>query len=176
MDAVAAAAGTTKASLYARFASKEAMFVAVFRWASARPDWPVQDEQPTGLDDVHDLPGLVTALGAIAAASVRRALHPNMIQLTRLAAAHGDRLPVLADHSRLSPWRRYDSLVEVLCRLRAAGVITSDEDPEILVEQFFAMVSGMPARLALFGVVRSPHEQRRRTEAAVRFFVAGISR
>jgi AcrR family transcriptional regulator len=176
MEAVAAAAGTTKASLYARFPSKEAMFIAVLSWASARRDWPIQDAEPTGLDDVHDLAGLTAILGDIAAASVRRALHPKMVQLTRLAAAYGARFPELTRQSRRSPWRRYDLLVELLRRLRDEGVLTTDEDPEILADLFFAMVSGMPARLALFGVVRPPGVQERRTEAAVRFFVDGIGR
>src|SRR5688500_14843312 len=46
MDAIARAAGTTKASLYSRFAGKDTVFRAVFEWAMNRPDWPVPEPAP----------------------------------------------------------------------------------------------------------------------------------
>jgi AcrR family transcriptional regulator len=174
MASVAAAAGTTKASLYARFPSKEAMFLGVLEWATSRPDWPVPEAEPPDLEGVHDVAGLVDVLRDVARAAVARALHPQMVQLTGLAAAHAARFPALAHHSRLSPWRRYELLVDLLRRLRDEEVITTDEDPLILAEHFFGMVSAMPTRLAIFGVHRAPEEQERRTDAAVRFFVAGL--
>lgn len=175
MDAIAAAAGTTKASLYARFPSKDAMFSAVLAWAAQRPDWPVREAPMPDVGSVHDLAALTDVLDTIATASLRRALHPSMVQLTRVAAAHAARFPDLAEHSRLSPWRRYDVLVDLLRRLADEKVISADEEPELLAEHFFAMVSGMPARLALFGVVRPSAEQQRRTAAGVRFFVRGLT-
>lgn len=174
MDVVARDAGTTKATLYTRFRSKEEMFGAVLEWATQQQDWPAPEPDHADVDEVHDLDGLARLLREIAHAAVRRTLHPQMVQLTRLAVAQGTRVPVLAEHSRLSPWRRYDVLVGLLSRLQAEAVIGTDLEPGLLAENFFAMVSGMPARLALFGVVRPDAEQARRTDAAVRLFVDGL--
>lgn len=176
MEAVAAAAGTTKASLYARYAGKEAMFRAVLSWVAERQDWPVPEPEADGLDldRIDGLPALEAVLREVARSAVRRALHPQMVQLTRLAVAHAEHFPRLAEQSNLSPWRRYDRLVDVLRRLQLEGVIDPDADAELLAENFFAMVSGMPARLALLGVVRPAEEQRTRTDAAVRLFVNAL--
>src|SRR5438552_9008338 len=45
MDAIANAAGTTKASLYARFPTKEAVFSSVLEWAIQRDDWPTPEPE-----------------------------------------------------------------------------------------------------------------------------------
>src|SRR3990170_879801 len=50
MNAIARAAGTTKASLYARFPSKESLFDSVLGWAIQRSDWPAPEPEPPDLD------------------------------------------------------------------------------------------------------------------------------
>src|SRR5215471_6007964 len=52
LEAIARAAGTTKASLYARFADKETLFVSVVGWAIGRRDWPMPEPPPPDLDDL----------------------------------------------------------------------------------------------------------------------------
>jgi len=165
MDAIAAAAGTTKASLYARYPSKDSLFAAVLQWASKREDWPIPDELPGDLGDLE------SALTEIALGAQRRALHPEMVQLSRIAIAHREQYPGIADDA--SAWRRREVLIDLLQQHAATGDITVD-DPEIWAEHFLAMVAGMPARLASFGVMRDPVEQRRRTLAAVELFVRAL--
>ena len=48
------------------------------------------------------------------------------------------------------------------------------EDPEILAELFLGMVSGVPARLASFGIVRDRPTQERHLQVAVRLFLRGL--
>ncbi|MFC5748985.1 TetR/AcrR family transcriptional regulator [Actinomadura rugatobispora] len=168
MDAVARAAGTTKASLYKRFASKEEVFASVIRWAVMRPDWPVPEPDPPALDDLEG------ALTAIADAAVLRALHPSMVQLCRIAVAEAARFPDLAGRTFTTgfvPGRPL--VVELLNRHAATGAIVAD-DPEVLAEHFLGMVSGTPARLAWFGIVREPEVQERHTRVAVRLFLRGL--
>src|SRR6516165_11187381 len=53
MEAVAAAAGTTKASVYARFSSKDVLFQHVLTWAVGRDDWPTPEPPPPAFDDLE---------------------------------------------------------------------------------------------------------------------------
>ncbi|MEU6642847.1 TetR/AcrR family transcriptional regulator [Saccharomonospora sp. NPDC046836] len=168
MEAIAGAAGTTKASLYTRFPGKDAVFRSVIAWAMQRTDWPLRDPPPPELDDLEG------ALTAIATTSVRRALDPSMIKLAQLAIAHESRFPEIAQRAYATGfWPRRQLVVELLRRHAATGAIKADE-PEILAEHFLGMVAGVPARLASFGIVREPAEQQRHTEVAVQLFLRSL--
>jgi AcrR family transcriptional regulator len=168
MDAIAHAAGTTKASLYARFDSKEAVFSAVLEGATGRTDWPVPEPPLPDLDDLEE------ALTEIADAGLRRATHPSMVKLSRIAVAEAGRFPELARRAQANAtWARRDVVVELLQRHATTGAIVADE-PEILAEHFLAMTVGMPARLASFGIVRDPPTQARQTRVAVDLFIRGL--
>ena len=167
LDAIARAAGTTKVSVYARFDDKESLFVSVVQWATGRPDWPVPEPPAPDLDDLEG------ALRAIAETAVRRATHRDMVKLTRIAVAEATRFPDLAEQASAAGWPRKQLVVDLLARHAATGAIEADE-PEILAEHFLGLVSGMPARLASFGIVRRPAVQRRYTEVAVDLFLRGL--
>lgn len=168
MGAVAAAAGTTKASLYTRFPSKDAVFSSVLEWAMQRPDWPVAEPPPPDLDDLE------SALVAIAEAAVRRALHPDMIKLARIGVGHAARFPELARKTAATAfWPRKHLVVAVLERHVERGSIEADE-PDVLAEHFLGMVAAAPARQASFGIVRSPEDQVRHTRSAVRLFLRSL--
>jgi AcrR family transcriptional regulator len=168
MEAIASAARTTKVSLYARFESKEELFNTVLWWALQRPDWPEPEAPAPDLDDLRG------ALLAIAAGAIKRALHPALIKLSRIAAAYALRFPEIAIRTHalgFSP--RYHLLVELLERHAARGAIIR-ADLASLAEHFLAMVSGAPARLASFGIMRDTAAQQRRIEVAVELFLRGI--
>ena len=168
MDAIAEAAGTTKVSLYARFASKEEVFSLVLLWATRRSDWPKRESPRPEPDDLE------VALRSIAESSVRRAIDPAMVKLGRIAIAHALRFPEIARQAHTTGWSpRHETLIDLLKRHAAKGSIVA-EDPEILAEHFLAMVSAMPARLASFDIVLSAAEQRRRIEVAVQLFLRSL--
>ncbi len=168
MDAVAQAAGTTKVSLYARFASKEALFRSVLEWAIQRTDWPAPEPDPPDLDDLQG------ALTSIATSALRRALDPAMVSLSRIAIAQASRFPEIARQTQAASfWPRQQLVVDLLTRHAATGAIVADE-PDILAEHFLAMVGGMPARLASFGIRRNPAAQEHHAEVAVRLFVRSL--
>ena len=138
MDAIARAAGTTKVSLYARFASKEEVFTSVLLWAMRRSDWPVREPAPPDLDDLDG------ALTAIAESSVRRAVDPAMVKLARIAVTHALRFPEIARQTYAVGYSpRHQTLIDLLKRHATKGSVVA-EDPEILAEHFLAMVSGCP--------------------------------
>lgn len=173
MDAIAQAAGTTKASLYARFPSKDAVFTSVFGWAMGRTDWPAPEPAPPTEAD-----GLAEALTAIGLAAVRRALDPSMVRMSRIAIAQADRFPDLARRIQNSPAAggspRQRQVADLLRRHAATGAITLTDDPEVLADLFVGMVSSTPARLASFGVLPDPAEAEQRVHAAVRLFLSAL--
>jgi AcrR family transcriptional regulator len=168
MNAIARAAGTTKVSLYARFPSKDVMFNAVVAWALGRSDWPVAEPEPPDLDDLEG------ALTAIAHAALRRALHPAMVKVSRLAIAQADRFPDLARRTHATAGSPRQHLVaELLRRHAATGAIVADE-PDILAQHFITMVAGGPARLASFGIAHTPESQDHHTRVAIDLFLRAL--
>ena len=168
MEAIAQAAGTTKVTVYTRFQSKEELFSSVLWWALQRGDWPQAEPDPENLDDLNG------ALWSIAQAAIKRALDPAMVKLSRIAATHALRFPDIARRTLLAGVSsRYQLIVELLKRHAAKGTIVAD-DPGILAEHFLAMVSGAPARLALFNITRANPAQQHRLRVAVDLFVRGL--
>lgn len=168
MDEIARAAGTTKVSLYARFAGKEEVFSSVLLWATRRTDWPKRESPRPDLDDLEG------ALTAIAEVSMRRALDPAMIKLGRIAVTHALRFPEIARQAHDAGWSpRHQMLIDLLTHHAAKGSIVA-EDPQIMAEHFLAMVSAMPARLASFNIILSAAEQRRRIDVAVQLFLKSV--
>jgi AcrR family transcriptional regulator len=169
MDAIAQAAGTTKSSVYARFASKDALFQNVLMWAVARSDWPKPEPPPPAFDDLEG------ALRAIARAALDRALDPDMIQLGRIAVAQAARFPDVAGKVGELSWPRLQ-LVAALLRYHAATGTIDAPEPLLLAEHFVALVAGIPARLASFGVVRSRKTQEHQIDVAINLFLHGVMR
>jgi AcrR family transcriptional regulator len=167
MEDIAAAARTTKQSLYSRFRSKEDLFTAVLDWAIERSDWPIPE--PERAADPEDLE---SALMAIAESAVQRVLDPQMVGLARLAIAQADRFPEVA-RKTYRMWPRQRVVANLLRQYAAAGVIQVD-DADLMAEHFLGMVAVAPARLASFGIVRDRRTQRRRTETAVQLFLRGL--
>ena len=93
---IAKVAGTTKASLYARFPSKEDVFRSVVLWTTERPDWPIPEPPLPDLDDLEQ------ALRAIADAALHRAIHPSMVMLSRVAVSYESRFPELVLSTQVS--------------------------------------------------------------------------
>ncbi len=168
MAAIARSAGTTKPSLYARFASKEELFRSVVAWATHRSDWPLPEPEPPVLDDLEG------ALVAIARSARHRALDPSMVQLTRIAIAEASRFPELARQTHQVGWPRQKFVVQLLRQHAESGAIVA-EHPEILAEHFLAMVAGMPARLASLNVQRDEATQEHHMGVAIQLFIRGLS-
>jgi hypothetical protein len=97
-----------------------------------------------------------------------------MVKLSRIAITTAARFPdVSRSLQEVGFWPRKQLVVDLLRRHAATGAIVADE-PEVLAELFLGMVSGAPARLASFGTVRDPADQRHHTRAAVQLFLRGL--
>jgi AcrR family transcriptional regulator len=168
MDAVAQGAGITRRTLYARYPDKHALFVEVVTWARTRHPWL----EPDFKVDLTDLRG---ALTAIARAAVARSVQPELVGLDRLVINEWRRFPELVIFGRSHPLSpRMQLVMDVLRWHEDRGHIRVD-DLEITAEQFLAMVSMMPARLAAVGVHRPPDVEEAHIEHAVTLFIRGLT-
>lgn len=166
MEAIARAAGTTKRSLYARYADKRAVFADVIPWALAR----YTDAEP-----VEQLPDddLEAALLAVGRASLTRATHPENVRLKRIAFNEAALFPEFNISAESMMWAgRQRAVTELLRHHEELGNIEVD-DVELAAEHFLALVEAVPARMADFGVFRSKPQQERHLRYAVQLFLRG---
>ena len=165
MEAVAAAAGVSKRTLYARYPDKRALFTAVVPWALASMPW----------DGPIDLPDddLEASLRDLARTVLARLLEPRSVALRRLAMREGQRFPEFAESAHANTyWKGRRVLIDLLVTHAKAGTIVID-DLDLAADQFMAMVAGLPTMLAEFGVFRGADEEERHIDHAVRLFLDG---
>lgn len=167
MEAVAAAAGVTKRTLYAKYPDKQALFAAVIPQALA--DMPFQGvafEVPDG--------DLEPALRGLARQIVARLIEPQAVSLRRLALLEAHRIAELDQVDSAELWSKsLRSVVDLLAAHAGAGEIVAD-DLEVAADLFLAMVAGSPTIWADFGVFRSPEDEARHIDRAVSLFLSGI--
>lgn len=167
MEAVAAAAGVTKRTLYAKYPDKQALFAAVIPRALAA--MPFHDVPP----DPPDI-DLASALRALAGQIVARLIEPRAVALRRLALLEAPRLAQLDHVDVAEVWSAsLRSVVRLLSRYAEAGEVVTD-DHEVAADLFVAMVAGTPAMLADYGVFRTAEEVARHIDHAVDLFLTGI--
>lgn len=166
MEAVAAAAGITKRTLYAKYPDKQALFASVIPQALA--DMPFHDLAIEVTDT-----DLATALRSLAEQILTRLVEPRAVRLRRLAVLEAPRLAQLhgvqGDLWAIS----LQSVVDLLAAHAAAGTIVVD-DLGAVADLFLAMVAGTPTMWADYGIVQSPDERRQHIEKAVDLLLAGL--
>ena len=135
MEAIAAAAGISKRTLYARFADKGAVLRAVVADLVANRLPPFTAALAA--------PDLRTALTAAAAHLLDAALHPTGLGLYRLLVAEAGRIPELP--ALLREAGADSGIAQLTARLAAAGL----PDPAWRAEQFQRLVIAGPQARAL---------------------------
>jgi AcrR family transcriptional regulator len=167
MESVAAEAGITKRTLYAKFPDKEALFAGVIPRALA--NMPFRDasaEVPEG--------DLETALRSLSGRIISRLTAPESVRLRRLAMLEADRIAELDPVEGADLWSTsLRSVVDLLAAHAEAGEIVVD-DLETAADLFLAMVAGSPTMWADYGVFRAPDEEARHIDNAVRLFLTGV--
>jgi AcrR family transcriptional regulator len=166
MEAVASAAGVSKRTLYAAYPDKRALFGSVVTWALGRHEWA----EPPPETSTDDLAGELTA---IARSTLARALDPDIVRLSRMAMTEATRFPEVVGEAHSLVWSpRLRAVMDLLERHSLDGTVKVD-DPELAAEQFLAMVSAIPARLAAFGLFRPADVEARHLDHAVTLFLRG---
>jgi AcrR family transcriptional regulator len=164
LEAMAAAAGVSKRTLYARFAGKPALFQVVLARLVARwlPGFDAELEQAQGLE---------AALLAAGRVILATALMPEALALHRLIAAEIGRVAELGAVLRQAGAGIGHERLAAL--LAGAGIA----DPAWATEQFMALVLSVPQRRALAsGAALDPAAQETWVKRAVTLFLHGIGR
>jgi TetR/AcrR family transcriptional regulator, mexJK operon transcriptional repressor len=167
MEGIAQAAGITRRTLYARYPDKRAAFLDVIPWALTRKT------EPESSDDFNTL-DLRDALVAIGRAGLARAIDPDIVRLTRIAMSESARFPEFAVSAHSMTWSgRHRQVMDLLRRHWEAGAIEV-EDLELTAGHFIALIEHLPARLADYGIYRTPEDEEHHLQHAVDLFLRGV--
>jgi AcrR family transcriptional regulator len=168
MDAVAASAGVTKRTLYAKYADKQALFTAVVVPALASMAWTGAFDLPAGAP-------LEEALRLVAWKALSNLLDARAVKLRRLAMTEAHRLPL---HGSPTGAAMYDggkrALVDLLEAHAARGEIVV-HDIELTADQFMAVTTGGLMVNVDYGVDYEEAYLRRYVDEAVSLFVAALT-
>ncbi len=171
MDDVAGHAEVSKQTVYAQFASKEALFVSMARSMTHAAGDQVQH----GMDALPQGTTLAEHLTDYAIRLIEVARTPRLMQLRRLAIAEAERFPELGQAVYESgPGRAIDGLCVAFARWSKQGLLRTPE-PQIAASNFNWLVMGEPVTCAMLlgdAAVPGPAKLRRHAKEAVRVFMA----
>ena len=167
VDAVVAAAGVSKPTVYAHFPTKEALLEAVVRTEAERAEPPVTFEV------THDPR---TDLERVAGMLLMMAMAPEALAWDRMMAGEARRLPALGQlfHEH-GPELVLAKLADFFRMLDQAGGI-SVVNPEQAADFFFGLIVGAPLlRAQLTGQVLSKSEREKRAKAAAELLIRAFA-
>ncbi|MGW0523808.1 TetR/AcrR family transcriptional regulator [Crossiella sp. NPDC003009] len=146
MDAVAAAAGASKRTVYQYFADKEELFAAVVLETVDR-GYEFFRPHILALAETDDLEN---ALRRHARVTVAGIINPEVLQMRRLVMAEADRFPEVGRQYYERSWVRTTGLLaETLTRLTERGLLQVD-DPERAAYLFTWLVVSIPLQRSAF--------------------------
>ncbi len=169
MDALAEAAAVGKATLYARYADKAALFGAVLRRRILQIYGPLEEE----FSLVNDGADLRETLRMVAHKLLARALAPDAAALGRILAAQGIRFPELGQLAVREGLTRQIRLVSTILARFADRCPSRVGDPDVAADLFLSITLGRAAKTALYGVPLDKHQLEQRVDMAVDVFLNG---
>jgi len=174
MDAIAAAAGVSKPTVYNHFADKQQLFAQMLSDTIDELTLPFYEQvvdQPENVD-VRDY------LRDLARLLLNAVMQPQNLRLRRLVIAEASRFPELGRmYEEKAPDRAIAAVTEALKRLAKSGALQI-EDPALAATHFAWLVVSVPLNHAMFsgddrGLRRNQAEQH--ADNAVRMFLAAYS-
>ena len=141
MDAVAAAAGLSKPTLYQYFDSKEALFQAMMLGQRDRMMGVLEHPSPKGM--VHDLHAFAWDYADVV-------MRPDMLSLARLIIGEVQRFPEIGRAYQASgPDRVLAGIMAYLTAQRDAGRLVF-EDAELAAQDLWGLILSAPRTQALY--------------------------
>ncbi|HEV2252584.1 MAG TPA: TetR/AcrR family transcriptional regulator [Streptosporangiaceae bacterium] len=145
MDAIAAAAGVSKPTVYSHFADKQQLFEQIVTDMIAGIARPFYD-QIVNLSDDGDLAGHLRELARLLLEAV---MQPANLQLRRLVIGEADRFPDLGHaYEQQGPQRAIAAWTTAFTRLADQGLLRLD-DPALAAEHFNWLVVSIPLNHAM---------------------------
>ena len=158
MDAIAAAAGVSKRTIYNHYADKETLFLSVVRdtyGALVEAVMAIMDKYLTDLADAADVErGFASFARDFAVLVSRSSDRPPLIRLMMAEASHFPQLQ--ADQMR--PRGITAALAERLAKLAARGLLDLP-DAEDAANHLFALTMGQVNNRSMFGTVLPPEDE-----------------
>jgi TetR/AcrR family transcriptional regulator, mexJK operon transcriptional repressor len=166
IDEIAKQSAVAKRFIYGRYRDKSELFVAAIEQAFA---------ERLGVLHAFKLPQGRAAVGLLTFGRMllQIALQPEALALHRLFISSARRFPDLAKLFIARNRHRFIGEVErVLAYYADKGEIELAA-PQLMAEQFFISVAGIPQRGALLGWRETPQQRERRLRIAVDLFIDG---
>jgi TetR/AcrR family transcriptional repressor of mexJK operon len=172
MDAVTAAAGVSKQTLYRYYETKAALFADVLGQLIAEPE-PFLNNPPTGLR-LRSRANLKTLLTSLSQDYLGRVLEPRQLALLRVVIAEGNRFPELTESFRSTlPAVGGAIFIAALERGRAAGLIADWVDVRTAARAFAGLLMTFIIRDGLLATApKLPSRQQ--VAEMVQIFVDGV--
>jgi TetR/AcrR family transcriptional regulator, mexJK operon transcriptional repressor len=168
IDAIAAALGMTKRTVYARYADKAALFRASVERAIGR--YTISSEAHHAAD-TGDLEETLTAIAHLRIANI---MSREGLRLQRILNAEAPRFPDIFDRFYALAARPTVDFLAALLRRHAASGGVATQDPDRAALAFMSMVIGAPARIIVAGSAIAPAELEARIRFSVRLFLNGV--
>lgn len=172
MDAVAARAGVSKATIYVHFEGKRALFEAIIRRHTESLFSHMQ--LPDRIDDLRH------ALITLAQSFVEMILKPEALSMYRVVAAEAVRQPEIGEaFYNAGPGYTRQKVGEYFLNLAKRGLMKMDEsEAPLMANLFLSMLAGDCHASQLFGRDMEKGRVSKQVEAAVDLIVAryGVTR
>jgi TetR/AcrR family transcriptional repressor of mexJK operon len=168
MDAVARAAGVSKATLYAYFAGKDELFAAIVGEACTR------HAEASGAGHGEDEEDVRMALAAIGRSYLDFLFRDDVMAIYRIVMAEGPRFPELGHAFFQSGPRRIIGWLSGWMRDRQGAGALGQGEPEMMAEQFLALLRTSGFMRRILGLPDGEPGIARTVDAAVETFVAAF--
>jgi TetR/AcrR family transcriptional regulator, mexJK operon transcriptional repressor len=167
IDAIAAAAGMAKRTIYARYGDKLSLFRAALH--RAIEEWIVPVERLRAAES-DDLEQTLLAIGRLLVANIMR---PGGIRLLRITNAVSGRMPEIGAYTYQEGTERTVAYLVDLFERRLGGTASGMEDWHEAAVAFLYLVTG-PATITAWGMTLNDAQIDNHTCYCVRLFLHGL--
>jgi len=168
IEAITAAVGMAKRTVYARYGDKETLFRTALQRAIDEWIVPVATLRALETDDFEE------TLGRVGRVLVANILSPAGLRLMRITNSESARIPEIGDYAlRRGTGPTVAYLMDLLQRY-LPGQFDDPEEANAIGYAFLHLVAGGPANIAAWGVALSPEEVERQTGFNIRLFCHGV--
>ena len=167
---IARRANCSKTTLYCRFPTKQALFIAVLE----RRMEVMFKELEAALPDDAPMEETLMDFGSRV---LRIALSGEKVRLQRVVSMEAELFPELAArYFELGPDRCHERLSHYLCEQIKRGRLIH-EDPRLMAEHLISLITGGPVTWKILGLSNDSgsQHQRKRLQAALRVFLRAYS-